>query len=300
MIRNFAGIFEAVARLPHKRTIAIAMAEDASVIEAVKQIDQQGIANALLVGNPEKIKTVAHRLGFKVRDAQIIAADTEEAIAREAVALVRSGRAEILMKGHISTPVLMKAVLNKESGLRKDAVLSHVAIAEVATYPKLIILSDGGINILPDLETKKAILRNAIFVAQKLGATQPKVAALCPIEKVNPKIQETVDAAELQKMAEGGEFGDIILEGPIATDVALSARAATRKELHSRIAGDTDIFLMPNITSGNAFIKILMFLANAKVGGIVVGATAPIVLLSRSDNPEEKLYSIALAILLSA
>ena len=138
-----------------------------------------------------------------------------------------------------------------------------------------------------------------VLVANRLGIVKPNIAALCPIEKVNPKIQETVDAAELQKMAEKGELGDIVLEGPIAMDVALSAKAAERKGINSRIAGKTDAFLVPNITSGNAVIKVLMLLANAKVGGLVIGAKVPIILLSRSDKPEEKLNSIALSILVS-
>lgn len=299
MLRTFAEIFQKVESVHRRKTIAIAMAEDFSVLEASKTISERGIANTILVGDPAKIEQVAAQVGFTIQPDLIVPAFSEEENAAQAVKLVREGRAEILMKGHISTPVLMKAVLNRETGLRKGDVLSHVAAAEVPTYPRLILLTDGGINILPDLETKKCILRNVIGVAQKLEIVPPRIAVLCPIEKVNPKIQETVDAAELQRLAEAGEFGDVILEGPIATDVALSARAAQRKGLPSRIAGETDIFLVPSLTCGNAFIKILMFLANARVGGVVVGAKAPIILLSRADNPEEKLYSIALALAIS-
>jgi len=195
--------------------------------------------------------------------------------------------------------VLMKAVLNKETGLRKGDVLSHVAVAEVPTYHRLILFSDCGINIAPDLETKKAILRNIIAVAKGLGIEVPNIAALCPIERVNPKIQETVDAAALQEMAENGEFGDIVLEGPIAMDVALSSKAAELKGIKSKIAGKTDAFLVPNISCGNAVVKVLMLVVNAKAGGLVVGAKVPIILLSRSDRPEEKLNSIVLSILVS-
>ncbi len=299
MLRTFDEIFQKVESVRCRKTIAIAMAEDFSVLEASKTISERGIANTILVGDPAKIVQVAAQVGFTIQPDLIVPAFSEEENAVQAVQLVREGRAEILMKGHISTPVLMKAVLNREMGLRKGDILSHVAVAEVPTYPRLILLTDGGINILPDLATKKCILRNVIDVAQKLEIVSPRIAVLCPIEKVNPKIQETVDAAELQRLAEAGEFGDVILEGPIATDVALSARAAQRKGLPSRIAGETDIFLVPNLTCGNAFIKILMFLANARVGGVVVGAKVPIILLSRADNPEEKLYSIALALAIS-
>lgn len=299
MIRSFAEIFQNVEAQKHRKTIAIAMAEDNSVLEACRCIQEKDLAQMLLVGEPSKIRQVADEIGWDLAAESIIPAYSEEECALKAVESVREGRAEILMKGHISTPILMKAVLNREVGLRKGDILSHIAVAEVATYPRLILLTDGGINILPDLATKQAILRNALVVAQKLKIEQPHVAVICPIEKVNPKIPETVDASDLQKLAQQGVFGDIILEGPIATDVALSAQAAERKGLVSRIAGRTDIFLVPNLTCGNAFIKVLMFLAQAKVGGIVMGAQVPIILLSRADSPAEKLNSIALALLLS-
>jgi len=299
MIKSYQDILKAVQASKRKKTISIAMADDPSVLEAIKAIDEKGIAHAVLVGDGERIKAIAEEVNYHVTDDMIVHATEDTEIAFKAVEQIRTGKADILMKGHISTPILMKAVLDRETGLRKGGVLSHVAVAEVPTYPKMLITGDGGINIAPDLETKKAILENMVDVCRKLDIEQPKVCALCPIEKVNPKIQETLDAAELQKMAEAGEFGDIILEGPMAMDVALSADAARKKGIESRIAGDTDAILVPNITSGNATIKILMYLANAKVGGLVVGAKVPIILLSRSDKPEEKFNSMILAILVA-
>jgi len=299
MIKSYLDILNAVQENNRKKTISIAMADDASVLKAIKAIDEKGIAHAVLVGNSERIKAIAKEVDYHITDDMIVHANDESEIAFKAVEQIRSGRANILMKGHISTPILMKAVLDRETGLRKGSILSHVAVAEVPTYPKMLITSDGGINIAPDMEAKKAILENMVDVCRKLRIDQPKICALCPIEKINPKIQETVDAAELQRLAEAGEFGDIILEGPMAMDVALSAEAARKKGLDSRIAGDTDAILVPNITSGNAIIKILMYLANAKVGGLVVGAKVPIILLSRSDKPEEKFNSMILAILVS-
>ncbi|MBN2601957.1 MAG: phosphate butyryltransferase [Candidatus Marinimicrobia bacterium] len=299
MIKSYLDILNAVQGSKHKKTISIAMADDASVLEAIKAIDEKGIAHAVLVGNPERIKAIAEEVNYHITDDMIIHAMDEADIAFKAVEQIRLGKADILMKGHISTPILMKAVLDRETGLRKGSVLSHVAVAEIPTYPKMLITSDGGINIAPDMETKKAILENMVDVCRKLKIDQPKICALCPIEKVNPKIQETVDAAKLQKLSEAGEFGDIILEGPMAMDVALSAEAARKKGIESQIAGDTDAILVPNITSGNATIKILMYLANAKVGGLVVGAKVPIILLSRSDKPEEKFNSMILAILVA-
>lgn len=299
MLKTFAEIFEKVHLRQRKKRIAVAMADDLSVLAALKDIEQKGIAEAILVGDAQRIWAMAEELHFPVSENQIIPATKDEEIAALAVEQIRQGQADILMKGHIATPILMKAVLDRDKGLRQGGVLSHVAVAEIPTYSKFLIIGDGGINIAPDLETKKAILHNMLQVCQKLQIVCPKVAALCPIEKVNPKIPETVDAAELQKLAEAGQFGDIILEGPTAMDVALSAEAAAKKGIQSAIAGETDVLLVPNITCGNAIIKILMCLTESRVGGLVVGATVPIILLSRSDKPEEKFNSILLAVLIA-
>ena len=299
MLKTYAEIFEKVQLRPRRKRIAVAMADDPNVLAALKDIEQKGIAESILIGNPTRIRALAEELHFPVSENQIVPEIKDEEIAALAVEQIRKGRADILMKGHIATPILMKAVLDRDKGLRKGDVLSHVAVAEIPTYPKLLIMGDGGINIMPDLETKKAILNNMLQVCQKLQVACPKVAVLCPIEKVNPKIPETVDAAELQKLAEAGQFGNIILEGPIAMDVALVAEAATKKGIKSAVAGQTDVLLVPNITCGNAIIKILMCLTESRVGGLVVGATVPIILLSRSDNPKEKFDSILLAILIA-
>lgn len=299
MIKRYAEILAAVQANKRRKTISIAMADDPSVLHAIKAVAEKGLAKAVLVGDSRRIKAIAEKVGYPVTDEMIVHAVEEREIAFRAVEQIRNGTAEILMKGHISTPILMKAVLDRDTGLRTGSILSHVAVAEVPTYPKMLISGDGGITITPDLAAKQAILNNMIGVCRKLTIEQPKICALCPIEKINPKIQETVDAAELQKLAESGEFGDIILEGPMAMDVALSADAARKKGIASRIAGDTDVILVPNITSGNAIIKLLMYLANAKVGGLVMGAKVPIILLSRSDKPEEKFNSMILALLVA-
>ncbi len=299
MLKTYAEIFKKVQLRTHPKRIAVAMADDPSVLAALKDVEQKGIAESILIGNPTRIQALAEELHFPVSENQIVPAVEDQEIAALAVEQIRKGRADILMKGHIATPILMKAVLDRDKGLRKGDVLSHVAVAEIPTYPKFLIMGDGGINITPDLEAKKAILNNMLQVGQKLQIACPKVAVLCPIEKVNPKIPETIDAAELQKLADAGQFGNIILEGPIAMDVALSAEAAAKKGIKSAIAGQTDVLLVPNITCGNALIKILMCLTESRVGGLVVGATVPIILLSRSDNPEEKFDSILLAILIA-
>ncbi len=299
MLRTYAEIFEKVQLRQRRKRISVAMADDPSVLAALKDVEQKGIAESILIGDPTRIHALAEELNFPVSENQIVSAIKDEEIAALAVEQIRKGRADILMKGHIATPILMKAVLDRDKGLRRGDVLSHVAVAEIPTYSKFLIMGDGGINIKPDLETKKAILNNMLQVCQKLQIACPKVAVLCPIEKVNPKIPETVDAAELQKLAEAGQFGNVILEGPIAMDVALSAEAAAKKGINSAVAGQTDVLLVPNITCGNAMIKILMCLTESRVGGLVAGATVPIILLSRSDNPEEKFNSILLAILIA-
>ena len=300
MIKTYSEIFEKVKKNARRQTIAVALAEDKSVMEAIKVLSANDIARVILTGNPKKIKSYAEQVGYPIKEDEIISAFSEEEGATRAVELVHLGKAEILMKGHITTPALMKAVLDKEKGLRRSGLLSHITVVAVPNYHKLLMVTDGGVNIAPDLEKKKAIINNAIIFAKKLEITRPKIAVLAPIEKVNPKIPETVDAMTLQEMAERGEFGSAIVEGPVAADVALSARAAERKGLPSRIAGDTDIILVPGITCGNAIIKFLMLLAKAEVGGVVVGGRVPIVLLSRSDEPAEKLNSTLLALLMSA
>jgi len=300
MLKTYSEIFEKVKKNARRPTIAVALAEDKSVMEAIKVLSANDIARVILTGNPQKIKSYAEQVGYPIKESEVIPAFSEEEAATRAVELVRLGKAEILMKGHITTPALMKAVLDKEKGLRQSGLLSHITVVAVSNYHKLLMVTDGGVNIAPDLEKKKAIINNAIIFAKKLEITRPKIALLAPVEKVNPKIPETVDAMTLQEMAERGEFGSAIVEGPVAADVALSARAAERKGLSSRIAGDTDIILVPGITCGNAIIKFLMLLAKAEVGGVVVGGRVPIVLLSRSDEPAEKLNSTLLALLMSA
>ena len=299
MIKSYQQIKEKITHIQNIKKISIAKAESESVIRAIMEVEKLNIAKGIFVGDSEKIKAIAKNLDYKIDEDAIVHETDDVLIAEKSIQLINDGKADVLMKGQILTPTLMKAVLNKEKGLRTGEVLSHVAVAEVPTYEKMLIFSDGGINILPDLETKKSILRSIISMGHALGNDEPKIGALCAIETINPKMPETVEAAELQKMSEAGEFGNAIVEGPIAMDVALSAKAAHKKGLDSKIAGEIDGFLVPNITAGNGLIKILMKLANAKVGGIVVGAKVPIILLSRSDTANEKLNSISLAILLS-
>ncbi len=277
-----------------KRKLAIASAEGEEIIEAVKQATDEDIIQVVLIGNGAKIMELCQKLEVDLNKVEIVDAKDPKLTSQVAVELVKHKKADMLMKGKVDTSTLLRAVLDKEKGLRSGRLLSHVAVVEVENYHKLMLVTDGGMNIDPDVSNKVDILKNAIEVAKKLGIDKPKVSCLAAVELVNPDMQETVDAAVLVKMAERGDIEDVIIDGPVAFDIAIDLESARMKGIISPTAGDTDIFLVPNIAAGNIFVKALIYLAKAKVGGIVVGGGAPIVLLSRSDTAEMKLYSMAL------
>jgi phosphate butyryltransferase len=279
--------------------LAISSAEGGEIVEAVKQATDEGIISAILVGDQSKIEELCKQKGLDKSKVEIVNTPDSNQTAKVAVEMVRQGKAELLMKGKVGTGTLLKAVLDKESGLRTGAFLSHVAVVEIKSYPKLMLVSDGGMNIKPDIIQKAEILKNAIEVAKKLGIKNPKAACLAAVELVNPDMQETVDAAGLVKMAERGDIKEVVIDGPIAFDAAIDKEAAKMKGIVSPVAGDVDIFLVPDIASGNIFVKSLVYLANAKVGGVIVGAGVPIVLLSRSDSAEARLLSMALGAMIS-
>jgi len=290
---NFEELISQV-KSKEKKRLAIASAEGGEIIEAVKQAMEAGIISAVLIGDQKKIEELCGKQNLDPNDVEIVHVSDPKDTAKKAVQLVKEGKAQLLMKGKVDTPTLLKAVLDKEEGLRTGGLLSHVAVVEVKAYPKLMLVTDGGMNIRPDLKQKADIVKNAVEVARKLGMVKPKVSCLAAIELVNPEMPETVDSAGLVKMAERGDIPDVTIDGPVAFDVAIDAEAARMKGITSLVAGDTDIFLVPDIASGNILVKSLIYLAGAKVGGVVVGGGAPIVLLSRSDSAAMKLYSMAL------
>lgn len=294
MLKSFSEVLAAAKQGP-RRTIAVAVAQDADVLAAIKDAQQAGIAQAILVGDADKIRSIAKEIGFDISSLEILDEKDNIKAAKLAVSLVREGRAQMLMKGLIGTADILRAVLDKEDGLRTGRMLSHVAVLEVPTYHKLLFMSDGGQNIAPDLMQKAEITQNAVDIARALGIETPKVAALAALELVNPKMQATVDAAELQAMAERGEIKNCIIKGPIAFDGAISAEAAEHKGIKSEVCGDVDVLIVPYIEVGNVLYKTLVYLANTKVAGLIAGAAAPIVLTSRSDSHEAKLLSIACA-----
>jgi len=296
MIKSFAEIIEQ-AKGARKRNLAVADAAGDAVVEALAEAENMGIIKPYLVGDPEKIEPLAEK--YKLSDYQIVPAAEPGEIAQKTVELAASGECDMIMKGKLSTPILLRAVLDKQYGLRTGKLLSHIAVMEVANYPKLIIMSDGGMNIRPDVNQKAQIVMNAAVVAKKFGIEKPKAVGLAAIEIVNPDMPETEEYAMLTKMSERHQLGDVIFEGPLAMDVVLSRDAAKAKKIDTVMSEDADIFLVPDIASGNIFAKALIYLANAKIGGIVMGAKIPIVLLSRSDTAETKLNSIALGCVVS-
>ncbi|MBN2415756.1 bifunctional enoyl-CoA hydratase/phosphate acetyltransferase [bacterium] len=293
MMTTYADIL-AKAASGEKKRIAIAGAEGSAVLEAITVAADKGLAEAVLVGDRRKIEEIAEASSLSLNGVEIHHETDETACAHTAVSLVDHGEADCLMKGNVSTPVLLKAVLDEQYSLRTDRLLSHITVLQVDRYPKLLMITDGGMVIRPDLAQKKEIVRNGIEIMRKLGVMVPKIAVLAAIEKVNPKMVETEHAAALAEAAAAGAFGECLLEGPVAVDVAFSAEAARIKGVESLIAGEPDILVVPDIACGNIFAKGLWHLAGAKLGGLVAGARKPIILLSRSDDAETKLNSIAL------
>jgi phosphate butyryltransferase len=277
------------------KRVAVAAAANDLVLRSIKQAQELGLIEPLLVGPIRAIREVAASSGLDFDQAQIVPTETTTESADRAVELVRSGKADILMKGHLHTDDFLRAVLRPEVGLRTDRLLSHVFVMQVPMYHKLLLITDAAINISPDLMQKAAIIQNAVDMLLQLGINQPKVAVLSAVETINPKIPSTVDAACLHKMAERGQIKGALVDGPLAFDNAISSKAAEEKGIVSLVAGDVDIVLVPDLDAGNILYKNLEYLANARIAGMVMGARAPIVLTSRSDPPQARVHSLALA-----
>ncbi len=283
-----------------KVILSVAAAEDREVLLAIKDAVNKGVIQPILVGQADKIKSISNDINFKLEGVTIIDSPSMEESAKIAVELVSKEEADFVMKGLLDTSILLKSVLNKEYGLRTESLLSHVMIYQLENYHKLLVLTDGGMNISPDYEQKEKILKNAIQAVKCLGMDNVKVACLAAKEKVNPKMQATVDARLLQEACKEGKFGEgVIVEGPLAFDLAISKEASEVKGFKSEVSGDTDILLVPNIEVGNGIGKSFTYMANAKSAGIIMGAKAPVVLVSRADSHESKLYSIAYGALIA-
>ena len=297
MITRLQELVEIAQEGPPTR-VAVAAAAHNLVLESLQRSVERGLIIPLLVGIESEIREQAEAIGWELQDDQIVATHTNLAAADTAVDLVRQGEAQVLMKGYLHTDEMLRAILRQGTGLRTDRLLSHVFVLEVPTYHKLLLITDAAINIHPDIPEKAAITQNAVDLARRLGVKVPKVAALSSIETINPKIPSTVHAACLHKMSERGQIKGAIVDGPLAFDNAISAEAAADKGIKSPVSGDVDVVVVPDLDAGNILSKNLEYLASAKMAGIVMGASAPVVLTSRSDPPRARVYSLALASLL--
>ncbi|MGB9838987.1 bifunctional enoyl-CoA hydratase/phosphate acetyltransferase [Thermovenabulum sp.] len=279
-----------------KRLMAVVKAEDEDVLKAVKKTREEGIVDAVLIGDKAEIKKISEQIEFDF-DGEII--DEKDPIKASliGVELAKEKKVQALMKGLIQTKDFLKGVLSGDKSLTGGRLLSHVAVFEVENYPKLILVTDAAMNISPDLIQKYQIMKNALQVTKILGIEMPKVALLSAVENVNPSIPSTLDAAIISKMAEREKLKALV-DGPLALDNAISKEACEHKGINSAVGGDADILLVPDLISGNILYKSLVYFANAKVAGIVVGAEVPLVLTSRADSDESKAYSISLAALM--
>ena len=295
MSKSFEDLLAQVAECPIKK-VAVACAQDDAVLEAVKAAKERGIADAILVGDEEKIRTIARVLKMDLKNYEIINVVDPIEAARTAVKLVHDGEADMYMKGLIDTKSFLKSVLDKEVGLRTDKTLSHVCVFDIKGIDHLLFLSDVAFVPYPDLETKANIIRNTVEIAHACGVECPKVAPLSAVEVVNPKMPCTVDAAKLTEMNENGEITGCIVDGPLSLDLSIEPAAAHHKGTTDRkIVGDADILLFPDIQAGNITYKALVHTADCKNGNILTGTKAPVILTSRSDEFEVKVNSIALA-----
>lgn len=277
------------------KKVSVSNAQDEPVLQAVKAAKEQNIATAILVGGEAKIREIAASIDMDLTDFEIINEPDTEAAALKAVELVHNGKADILLKGLLETKTFLKSVLNKEVGLRTGKMLSHVCVFEIEGINRLLFFTDVAFNTYPTLADKVNIINNAVEVAHACGIECPKVAPLCAVETVNPKMQPTVDADNLTKMYEGGDFKGCQIYGPLSMDLAIDPEAAVHKGVTNPVAGHADILLFPNIDAGNITYKILVRTAKVKIGNVLVGTSAPVVLTSRSDDFQTKLNSIALA-----
>lgn len=293
-VNTIDALIEGIKGRPAKK-IAVAAAEDAGVLRAVLEAYEDGVVEPILVGDAERIKALLDERGVGVPGKLIVNAESAAEAAEKAVTMVRSGEADILMKGLMQTADMMRPVVNKERGLNVGSVISLVSIMEIPGYHKLLTVTDCGITANPTLEQKRGILENAVKVLSTVGIENPKVAVLSASETVNPKIPDSADALKLTEMNRSGEIVGCMVEGPISMDIALSEHIAQKKHYESQIAGDVDVLLMPNVLAGNLAVKLLGRFVDVKTVSVVAGASAPIVLTSRGTSPENKYRAICLA-----
>ncbi len=292
---------KARAQKQKKMTLVVTAAQDEDVLLAVAEAKASNLIDAILVGDEKEIREIAKKIKLNLDEMEIIDVKDFTEAAERSAKLIKDGRGHFIMKGKIDTSIFMKALLNKEFGLRTDRLLSHVMVYEVPTYHKLLLMTDGGMNITPSLEQKEDILLNSLAVAKALGNNNIMVSALAAKEKPSEKMIATLDGQQLKNRGLEGKYGDdVYVEGPIAFDLAVSKEAAKIKGYQSPVVGETDILLVPTIEVGNGIGKALTYMARGESAGIIMGAKVPIVLVSRADSALTKFYSIALGSVISA
>jgi phosphate butyryltransferase len=297
MLKTFDEVIERAYQYgPKKLSVAVSQAED--VMTAIEQARQSGLINGILVGNKEETIAVCEKLNIDINNYEFVNEKDKSEAARIAVKMVREKKADLLMKGMLGTARILKAVLDKEIGLRTQRLLSHAYVLKLKNYHKLLTMTDGAMNIAPTLEQKTQIIQNVIEFCKSLEINEPKIAVLAALEEVNPNMQATIDAACLSKMAQRGQITGGIVDGPLAFDNAISKKAALHKGIHSQVSGEIDAVLVPEIESGNIFAKGLVYLAEAEPACVLLGTNSPVVLVSRSDTAISKVSSIALGVLM--
>ena len=298
-IRTMAQLL-ATAKQGKAKIVSVAVPEDDEVMEAVEAARKEGIISAILVGNGEKISAVAAKLGIDLSNYEVVDERGGNSVAAlRAVEIVSSGNADIFMKGMLHSSDYLRAVLNKEKGLRTGRVLSHAYIHEIEGYDRLFFVTDGVVNLYPDLKTKIDIVNNCVDICHAFGVECPKVAILGAVEVVNPAMPPTLDAAALAQMSARKQFKGCIVDGPFALDNAVSEESAHHKGIVSPVAGKADVLFVPTIETGNILSKSMIYFARNKTAALVLGSKAPVILTSRADSAETKLYSIATACLVA-
>lgn len=294
MIKSLDEIIYKVSNLP-RNTIAVAQAADEEILQIAERAIKKGLANFIFVGDEETIKSMIKNGRYNLENVEIIQAEDEISCAVKTVELVRSGKAHMPMKGLLPTATFMRAVLDKEKGLRSDKLVTQITITDNIDNNGLNFITDCAINISPNLNDKKAILENAVYFAHKLGYDCPNVAVLTALETVNSAMPETIDAAILSKMNDRNQINNCIVDGPFALDNAISKTSAKHKGIKSPVAGNADILLVSDIRMGNVLHKAITYFANKRIGSVIIGTTSPIIMTSRSDSVEDKLISMAIS-----
>lgn len=298
-ISNFSELIKAAQAVGPKR-IAVAAAADASVLTSAAELYELGIATAYLIGDQDAIETIARQEELSLKGMTIIHEPDPKAAARQVMALIRAGEADVAVKGQIKTDQFLGAALDRSAGIREKRLLTHVGIFEIPGYDRLLYMSDSGVVLYPTIHQKLTIIQNVVEVAHKFGLKRPRVAILAASEAVHPKMPMSIEALALAKMAEQGWVEGAIVDGPMPLDVAVRPEAARLKGVGGPVAGQADIVIVPGVEAGNTAAKAIQYLAHGKMAGLVVGAKVPIIINSRADAPETRLYSTAMAVVLTA